>query len=1276
MRKKSFTLRAALATILAAAVGGNAVTAQTIGPGSVTYTDSTTATIQNWDSGGATNFAAFGIDPATITPDGSGNLTITGGTGATLTYIGADNQYGTVFAFRNIGSVAGLTQINVDNLTFTGGKRESSLGGGALFQTFGAGNNITISNSIFDTNTISGNSANGAGGGGLNLNNENAVAGLTAEIKNVQFNNNTAQHAIGGSNSVWGGGLSITSFSDILIDGGSVTNNRAAATNGTDESVGGGIAIYNSLGTVSNVNISNITISGNEATSAGGAANGGGLWLESGTAGFNTTLTNVNFTNNKAIGAVSTTTSGGAIWTDSALTVTANSNVGTGIVEFSGNKVQIGAVETSNSITSQSDVTFNAVNASDKITDNDGFAVVGTVTKTGAGTFFIEGELSLADSLVINGGTVNFGKDSVAAGKNAMVITDDVTIENGGTAVINWNGIDIDPAVGLGNGKFGGFVNTADFVNFNDVNVNVDGGTVRFNLEGTLTNDTTYFYIDKNIIDVGAGGATVNVDGNFQVRGKTVTGAASGDVIKTGVGTALFGTTGLESTADGFDIDGTVYVNQGTFALGDRNGTHAINAATSSKAKQIVIGNAGTFDLGINAQLTTTEFDSVAVGAGTFRIGTGASLVNGSGYASVTVDGGKIQAYGTGGSTHIDWVEAFANGATIDVADTRTLNVDEIFAGRNPSGVVVPTGIVKTGNGKLEIAYVDTHDWNTSGSGPAGSFTIAEGEVELTSEDAVEYVKTVTVNAGATLTSDLPTVPSVQNQTFNTLHLAGTYNANGSDMSVRDGTINGVINGVRDLAHIGTEDLNVNSAINGVRKLTKAGTGDLKFNSTTQQSTAGSIDIQAGGLSTDFITSGAKNGQLNLQADKNIAGGDGIIHIGNSVNWLVRNVDQHENDYIVLGNGDNSGLGTSANTANIVKALELGNVFYDVTADEYGVKFARSAAPATFADSVVSAAYLHRLNTMYRGVNPHIDSYLIPRNSGIVLDGIVNGQAPGLFANAGRSAWVNYVGRSNQFGSSYDGYNGSKFKTTNNGVQTGIDWITGRGFVLGTMFGYENTESRIASDKTKGDDYYFGLYGAKSFRTGFDLRGVVGYGHQNYDFTRYGIDSNTALERWFQSSANGSTLEANLELGRRFLLGPVFSYRPFAGVDFIRNNINGSDEGLGGAIYGKTELDQLAIRLGSDANWAFGRLNLNGSIAFSQQVLDDYAETTLGWNNNIGTLRAAKLGNSFFTFTAGADYTLNASGSWVVFGNYVADVYCDGRSSALHTFSLGTQWKF
>ena len=355
------------------------------------------------------------------------------------------------------------------------------------------------------------------------------------------------------------------------------------------------------------------------------------------------------------------------------------------------------------------------------------------------------------------------------------------------------------------------------------------------------------------------------------------------------------------------------------------------------------------------------------------------------------------------------------------------------------------------------------------------------------------------------------------------------------------------------------------------------------------------------------------------------------------------------------------------NVSNAQSALDVfQNPLYQFTAgnDGWGYIISAIRGQAVMSDAYVNALLMHDPWTIREAVR--WNSY----NVGEPVSGDVRGQSK-LFSN--QSAWVNYVGRSNELDSTF--YQGRHAKFETNGIQTGLDVWSDRSSQFGVLFGYENHQQSIGNlgDNVKADDFYFGLYGSRNLGCCFDLRGSIGYGRQSYDLWRNGFGT---IHR---ADFEGDTFETSLELGRTIRMGRHFSLRPFAGLDVYNNAIDGATEDNGGLTYSNTSLTQSHLRFGSDFRYARKCWNLYGSTFYARQLASKGDVLRTSVSDGVGTtmLYGSDLGNSIVTFTAGTNYVLDARSNWILFANYFGDVHTDRTGTPMqHSFQAGVQRRF
>ncbi|MGL6226690.1 MAG: autotransporter outer membrane beta-barrel domain-containing protein [Thermoguttaceae bacterium] len=253
---------------------------------------------------------------------------------------------------------------------------------------------------------------------------------------------------------------------------------------------------------------------------------------------------------------------------------------------------------------------------------------------------------------------------------------------------------------------------------------------------------------------------------------------------------------------------------------------------------------------------------------------------------------------------------------------------------------------------------------------------------------------------------------------------------------------------------------------------------------------------------------------------------------------------------------------------------------------------------------------------------------------------------------SGAAVWGNYVGRNVNVGTTAGISNGADFKA--NGFQIGWDMYSDRCTQFGVMFGYENVKFwETAAASPKADDYYFGFYGARKFGNGYDVRGVMGYGHQQI--------------RADAVKAKGNTFETTVELGKRIYMTKNLSYRPVVAFDLYDGGLKVDDTDVS---FSSTLMYN---RYGSDLQWNCGRLNLNAGAYYSFLMSKTSAAAIVPTDLTDPTALASAA-NTMVSMNAGINYQLNKN--WSAFGNYYADGVDSGNGVWQNSVLVGLDCRF
>ncbi len=642
--------------------------------GSVTFTDTEiSGNIANRAGGGieatagtSTSLNAVtlvsnnvGVAPAVASPGNGGGLHITGDGNATIT-LGTVTSNTAAAEGGGLWNGTGTMTIDGTNITSnTASGAGPDQGGGGVFNAGGA---VNISNATISLNTADG--AAGSGGGILNdasgsitvtgtLISDNVAnrAGGGIEVTGATTTTLTDVQIIGNNAGVVpsvaapgnGGGVHITGAGSVVINGGSVNFNVAAAeggglwnsftgtlivqssllgattilsntANGDDIEQGGG-GVFNDGGSIL---ITDATISLNVSTATAIGNGGGGIFNDGAL-----TLTNVNITDNFADQGVAN--GGGILNSDGGLLVVVDSIIENNEAARAGGGIEnnAGTVTLTNTSLSTNMAGFNGgalhTSGAGSVTISGGLIDGNTAGEEGGGLWNSSaGTMSIQSSSV--GGTTIQGNTANGNGT-----------EQGGGGVFNDGGV-----ITIQHATISLNVSTATAIG--------NGGGGIFN-DGTMTLVNTLVNGNTAIAGAGNGGGILNSDnGTLAVSGGKISGnraaRAGGGVenvlgIVTLTNVSLGGLLATDSNTAGINGGGLHTSGAGTVTI--RGGVVQNNTA-GQEGGGVWNSSTGTMEILTSASGGTLIRGNVANGDGTEQGGGG--VFNDGG--DVTIDGAAI----------------------------------------------------------------------------------------------------------------------------------------------------------------------------------------------------------------------------------------------------------------------------------------------------------------------------------------------------------------------------------------------------------------------------------------------------------------------------------------------------------------------------------------------------------------------------------------------------------------------------------------------------------
>jgi len=285
----------------------------------------------------------------------------------------------------------------------------------------------------------------------------------------------------------------------------------------------------------------------------------------------------------------------------------------------------------------------------------------------------------------------------------------------------------------------------------------------------------------------------------------------------------------------------------------------------------------------------------------------------------------------------------------------------------------------------------------------------------------------------------------------------------------------------------------------------------------------------------------------------------------------------------------------------------------------------------------------------------------------------IGGQAPKLY----RAAWMNFIGRSDQFGSNYFS---DQYKFQAYGVQVGFSLFSNCRNSFGIMFGREEGKLANFCDEVRSEDNYLGLYYGHAFDTDLDFRGYVGGGWQTNRLARF---SNGYL---YRTNYGGGSYNVDLELGRRFLTERQWVLRPFLGLDVAVAQIG---KGLETCetnpdsneyrAYEHSSLTQVLTRVGAELGKSWRLFDFNSGLHFAWNWADTVPQTRIVYPETGGTVmgRGIDIGRFDLVMNVGVNWYITPQRNTMFYLNYIGDLHLDRKGdTGGNTGTVGVVWRF
>ncbi len=708
----------------------------------------------------------YNLSLGTITfGDVAQNVSIAGASAATTIVNMTTTAQNRIFLIGTTGTLPNV-HTTISNVQFTGGKLTGDNYGGGAIIAGGPSNSLTLTNCIFQNDTIAAAVAGAPGGGAVRYN-----GGGSLTITGSVFNNNTNPLSAGGAVDYFFENLVGIGNGVVTITNSTFTNNGVMATGATGGAVNIAAQGRITAGVTFTVSVLRNTFSGNSASGSSGT--GGAISVTNSFDVGNTAQFNYNriFANTSNAAPSAMAVSGGSQgnvdatdnwWGVNTGPGTTAAKLGAGGGTFSlGTWLQLrnSASPTSSSIGNTSTVTADILGrnsggaiAASNLAGLPSFPAAGSAfsnpqkgTIPGGSVQFVGGVASVAFT-----GT-SLGSGGVDATADSQTLTAAITITKANTTTTITNAAALATATAVGQSyPVAASVSTASGTPSGSINVSDGSVACTITLPATSCNLTSTTAGNKTVT------ATYSGDGNYNGSSTTnshvVYSPANLSITKSHTGNFTQGTTGIwnllvqnnASVASATTVGAVTVIDTlpAGYTVSSASGTNwtctPVTQTVTCSSSQVIVGNGGQFSI---IQLVVN--------------------IPANSPTSVT---NNAKAFGGGDTTHTSAATGAAGSETVTVIQAPA--TIQLTAGNNQS--VAVTAAFPT---NLSVTVLDAG--NAPISGRSTTFTAPASGASGTFANSSNTLTTVT-NASGVATAGVFTANAIGGGPYNVSVTAGS----------------------------------------------------------------------------------------------------------------------------------------------------------------------------------------------------------------------------------------------------------------------------------------------------------------------------------------------------------------------------------------------------------------------------------------------------------------------------------------------------------------------